>query len=36
MNPNLILFASLFLLMQTFSILLPPLYGLKKLDSAVI
>nr|HQH73595.1 hypothetical protein [bacterium] len=36
MNPNLILFASLFLLMQTFSILLPPLYGLKKLESAVI
>ncbi|HOJ62209.1 MAG TPA: hypothetical protein PK878_18155 [bacterium] len=36
MNPNLILFGALFLLLQTFAILIPPLYGLRKLEEAVI
>lgn len=36
LNPHLILLGAVFLLFQTLSILLPPLYGLKKLSQAVL
>ena len=36
LNPHLILLGAAFLLLQTLVILLPPLYGLKKLHNALV